>query len=298
MEQTNPETRNNPPPKHTGEEMERMRMQAVTRVSAGESPETVIRSLGLSRSCIYKWLAKFRKGGASALRAKSLSGRPAKVEAEQIRWLRGALLQPNPPANEAIGFSGLWTREMIRQLLFRRYGLVLSRVSVSRLLIKMGLVFHRNVAPAKNQMDLESARIKTMAMKARAEIFRCTHETMAQKNGGSLCQISTVNGRGEEYFMLAEGGLGDAVMEAFLDRLCSGRRRPAYLIVDDLPVYRSAAVRKKIMGFGQLLSVFYLPMRQAPAAARDLASCGTSLAFKGSKAPEGILEPKADLSKH
>lgn len=40
--------------------LEQIRIRAVQRVQAGESPETVIKTLGFSRACIYNWLARYR----------------------------------------------------------------------------------------------------------------------------------------------------------------------------------------------------------------------------------------------
>ena len=44
---------------------EALRILAVQRVEAGESPEEVIQSLGFHRSCIYVWLAIYQIGRAS-----------------------------------------------------------------------------------------------------------------------------------------------------------------------------------------------------------------------------------------
>jgi transposase len=58
--------------------LEQIRIRAVQRVQAGESPEVVIRALGFSTRCIYSWLAMYRAGGWDALKAKRISGRPRK----------------------------------------------------------------------------------------------------------------------------------------------------------------------------------------------------------------------------
>lgn len=44
-------------------ELEEIRIRAVKRVEAGESPEVVIKALGFTRARIYEWLAKYREGG-------------------------------------------------------------------------------------------------------------------------------------------------------------------------------------------------------------------------------------------
>ncbi|SDP31046.1 helix-turn-helix domain-containing protein, partial [Desulforhopalus singaporensis] len=38
--------------------LEAIRIRAVQRVEAGESPETVIKALGFTRTVIYQWIAK------------------------------------------------------------------------------------------------------------------------------------------------------------------------------------------------------------------------------------------------
>lgn len=64
--------------------LEEMRIRAVQRVEAGESPEAVIRTLGFSRSRIYEWIARYRGGGLAALKAKPVPGRPPRLQGPQL----------------------------------------------------------------------------------------------------------------------------------------------------------------------------------------------------------------------
>ena len=53
--------------------LEEIRIRAVKRVEAGESPEIVIKALGLTRARIYEWIAKLpgrRHRGASTPQGK------------------------------------------------------------------------------------------------------------------------------------------------------------------------------------------------------------------------------------
>ena len=43
--------------------LEAIRIRAVRRIEEGESPEVVIKALGMNRRTIYKWIAKYRELG-------------------------------------------------------------------------------------------------------------------------------------------------------------------------------------------------------------------------------------------
>ena len=67
--------------------LEAMRERAVRQVQEGESPEVVARVLGLDRSTVYGWLARYRRGGFGALKAKPLFGRPPKLDRRALKWI-------------------------------------------------------------------------------------------------------------------------------------------------------------------------------------------------------------------
>src|SRR4030042_732842 len=101
--------------------LEAIRMRAVQQVQKGESPEAVIRALGFSRICIYNWLARYREGGWEGLKAVKLNGRPPKLNGKQIRWIYNIGVTKNP-GQLKFPFA-LWTRDMISQLLLKKYGI-------------------------------------------------------------------------------------------------------------------------------------------------------------------------------
>ena len=73
--------------------LEAMRERAVRQVQEGESPEVVARVLGLDRSTVYGWLARYRRGGFGALKAKPLFGRPPKLDGRALKWIYATVTQ-------------------------------------------------------------------------------------------------------------------------------------------------------------------------------------------------------------
>src|SRR5580658_4940490 len=121
--------------------LEAMRERAVRSVHDGESPEAVARIIGISRSTIYGWLAQYRRGGWSALKAKPLFGRPPKLDGKKMKFVYDTVTQKNPMQLK-FAFA-LWTREMVARLIKVKFNISLSPVSVGRLLAQLGITCQR-----------------------------------------------------------------------------------------------------------------------------------------------------------
>ena len=128
------------------EALEQIRITAVQRVQAGESPEAVIKSIGFQRVCIYRWLSAYRFGGIDALRAKKLDGRPAILSGEQLMKLYTVVTSEDPRQYQ-FPFA-LWTVSIVREVIRTVFGVRMSAVSVWRTLKKLGLTPQRPVRRA------------------------------------------------------------------------------------------------------------------------------------------------------
>jgi transposase len=79
--------RNNDARKLSHDTLEEMRRRAVMSVQEGQSPEIVGQALGLNRTTIYDWLARYRRSGWDGLKAKPLAGRPPKLDSKKMKWI-------------------------------------------------------------------------------------------------------------------------------------------------------------------------------------------------------------------
>lgn len=265
--------------------LEELRIRAVQRVEAGESPEAVIRTLGFSRPRIYEWIARYREGGVEALRAKPIPGRPPRLTGPQLQWLYRAVTEKDPRQFQ-FEFA-LWTVGMIRVLIRRRFAVRLSEVSVGRLLRKLGLSPQRPLRRAYQQdpeavrrwLEEEYPAIKAEAKRAGAGIYFGDEagvrsdfhagttwaprgQTPVVRTTGArfgLNMISAITPRGALRFMIVKGRMTAAKFCVFLKRLLHKARRPVYLIVDGHPTHRAAAVKRFVQSTKGRLRLFCLP---------------------------------------
>lgn len=264
---------------------EAIRIQAVKRIEAGESPEVVARVLGFHRSCIYEWIAKYREGGLEALKAKPIPGAKPKLDGHQLQWLYQTIIGKNP-LQLKLPFA-LWTRAMVRELIRREFGIKLSEISVGRLLRKLGLTPQKPLNRAYQQnpqlvlewQARELPRIKAMARAEKAEIYYADESSIrsdyhagttwalkgqtpvVQSTGArfKLNMISAINPRGSFRFMIFEERMNAEVFCEFLKRLLYRAERPVYVIVDNHPVHRSYKVREFVEQTDGKLKLFFLP---------------------------------------
>lgn len=265
--------------------LEEIRIRAVRRVEAGESPEVVVKALGFHRSCIYEWIAKYREGGTEALRARPLDGRPTKLNGKQLRWIYKTVVGKNP-LQLKFPFA-LWTRSMVKELVQREFGVNLSVVSVGRLLKKLGFTPQKPLHRAKQQdsrlvidwMAKELPKIKAKAKRAGAALYFADESTIrsdyhagttwglkgktpvVSKSGSrfKVNMISAISPRGEMRFMAFEGSMNSERFIKFLRRLIHNADKPVFLVLDNHSVHRSTKVRQFVEGTDGKLTLFFLP---------------------------------------
>jgi len=265
--------------------LEEIRIRAVERVQAGESPEVVIQTLGFSRACIYNWLALYRAGGWAALKARALSGRPKKISGAQLNWLYGTIVGKSP-LQFRFEFA-LWTRPILQTLLWEEWKLKLSLSSISRLLKQLGLTCQRPLFRASEQdparirdwLEAEYPAIRELAKLEGAVMFfgdeagvrsdyhagttwgvkGQTPVVTRSVERARVNMLSAISSKGELRFMLEAGRVTGEVFVEFLRRLLHGATGPVFLIVDGAPIHRSKLVNAFLASTNGQLRLFFLP---------------------------------------
>ncbi len=74
-----------------------------------------------------------------------------------------------------------------------------------------------------------------------------------------ISMISVVTNLGTMRFRLYEGSLTGVLLLAFLEALVKGSARKVYVILDNLPLHKSHAVRDWAAAHADKIALFYLP---------------------------------------
>ena len=271
--------------KLTHEQSEYIRIQAVKAVRKNnKSPEDVIKTFGLHRANIYKWLAKYDAGGFSALKSNKAQG-PAPKLTEKQREKLGALLLKNPLQ---LKFEyALWTVEMAGQLIADKFDVLYSKVQVGRLLKKLGLSRQRPIERAYQQdpvkvqewLNKTFPAIKKEAKKQKRDIYFADEagfhataqygttwapvgETPIIKTNGQRQKvncISAINNKGKMRFMIFEERFTGLVFINFLKRLMHKQSNAITLIVDGHRTHFTKEVKSYLESLKGKLKIYQLP---------------------------------------
>jgi transposase len=266
--------------------LEALRIRAVRAIQEqGAHPEEVAATLGLRRSTVYGWLAKFREGGWDALRAKPVPGRPPKLSATQLRRLYGLIVGADP-RQLSFGFA-LWTREMVREVIRREFAVALSVVSVGRLLRTLGLspqrplwrAYQQNPAAVEQWKTETFPAIRSQAKKNGATVYFLDeaglrsdhhagttwapvgHTPVVATTGArhTINLISVITAQGALRFSTYDGNLNAEKFIEFCRKLLHDTSGPVYLVLDGHPAHRATATKTFVASTAGRLHLFFLP---------------------------------------
>ncbi len=122
-------------PAGSAEALERRRERAIELLREGWQPVDVAQKVGVDRRSVRRWRAAFEREGRSGLEARTVPGRPLKLDARERAELEQLLLQGAVRA----GYStDLWTCPRVRDLIAREFDVEYHVDHIGRLLRSLG----------------------------------------------------------------------------------------------------------------------------------------------------------------
>ena len=266
--------------------LEHIRKVAVQRVvEDGEAPSDVMKSLGLCRTSIYRWLRKFKDEGLEALVEKIAQGPEPKLTEKQRQQVKRWILGKDP---RQYGFDfGLWSRRIVQTLIVEKMGIDLGLTAVGRLLASLDITPQKPLRRAYERDPVAVAlwqketypKLRKRAKRLAAKIFFLDEagfqsdppqgrtyglkgQTPVVRTSGqrqSLNVISAVNARGEFWAASYPGKLNAEAFVAFLQNFIDSQPGKVFLVVDGHPAHKANVVKAYLKSLQGRLELHFLP---------------------------------------
>jgi transposase len=267
-----------------------LRRAAVRAVIVEGRPQSEVAKLfGVTRQSVNGWVMSHRKGGEQALAAGRRGRRPGEQLA-LLPWQQAQIarsVREKNPDQLRLPFF-LWTREAVRDLIERRFGVRLALTTVGRYLRRWGFTpqkplrraFEQNPEVVKKWLDEIYPAIAAKAKREGAQVLwsdemglRSDHtagtswsprgKTPVIKGTGqrfSCNVISAVSNQGALQFMVFTGNANAELFIGFLRRLIrQAKGRKLYLIVDGHSSHHAKAVKRFVERNKHLLALYFIP---------------------------------------
>jgi len=264
---------------------ELIRRWAVRRVKAGEKPSDVMKSYGLCRTTIYRWLRVVQRDGEKALRARQHPGPEGKLTAAQKLKVRQWISGKDP---RQYGFDfGLWTRQIVAALIDQRFGVKVGVTAVGRLFAELDITPQKPLRRAYERDPKAIARWKTQeypklrarAKRRGAKIFFLdeagvrsdqvlgrtwglrgqTPEVPTSGKRQSVSAISAVNALGEFWCEIYTERLNASKFIDLLGHFMRRRKSPVFLVLDSHPAHIAKSVAQYVQQLRGRLELHFLP---------------------------------------
>jgi transposase len=267
---------------------EERRRQVIGLRQAGLTYDAIAAQVGLTRTGVFDICKRFAGRGAAGLKTGPRGPEPGHgrfLDAGQEAEVCG-LIRRHTPDELDLPFA-LWSRAAVRELIRRRFGVRLAVRTTGTYLARWGFTAQK---PLRRAYEQDPAAVRrwlrrdypAIAARARAEAGTIfwgdetglrsddvrgrgyaprgrTPEVRVNHKRAGLGLISAVTNKGELRWMVLDGAVKAPDLIRFLARLVRDVGRKVFLILDRLPVHRSAKVRAWLAGREAEIEVFHLP---------------------------------------
>jgi len=299
--------------------LEHLRLTAVRRVlEDGEAPSEVMKSMGLCRTSIYRWLREQEEGGWAALAEKIAQGPEPKLTEKQRQQVRRWIVGKDP---RQYGFDyGLWTRRIVQGLIEKKLGVSLGLTAIGRLLASLEITpqkplrraYERDPQAVQEWLKDRYPTLRRRAKKYGAKIYFLDeagfhsdpvlgrtyglkgHTPVVPTSGQrqSINAISAVNAKGGFWYNVYSGKLNAGRFVEFLQDFMKGRRERVMLVVDGHPSHKAKKVAAYVKSLCGKLELHFLPPLRSGLESRRvcLESCENQRTKQETAAQERIVE--------
>jgi transposase len=266
---------------------EERRRQVIGLRQAGQTYDAIAAQAGLSPTGVFDICQRFAEHGAAGLKTGPRGPEPGYgrflTTAQEVE-ARDLIRRHTPDALDLP--LALWSRAAVRALIRQRFGVRLAVRTMGTDLARWGFTAQKPLRRAYEQDPAvrrwlrrdylaiaarakaeggticwgDETGLRSDAVRGRSYAPRGrTPEVRVNHKRAGLGLISAVTNTGELRWMVLEGAVKAPSLRRFLARLVRDADQKVFLILDRLPVHRSAKVRTWLAGREAEIEVFYLP---------------------------------------
>ncbi len=304
---------------------EALRKRAVAAyLQGGLTQGEVATRFGVSRMIVSTWLKLYRMAGEDALAAHlrgPVKGTGCLLTKKQAETIRRQVIDKCPEQLKLPFY--LWTREAVRDLIQRKFGITVAIRTVGNYLRAWGFTpqkpvrraYEQSTAAVKQWLDdtypalvkrtkAENAIIywgDEMGMRSDHQVGRSyglRGQTPMIPGTGQRFQcnmISAVTNQGHLCFQVFEGSFNVKLFLGFLKRLQKQAQRKVLLIVDGHPVHRAKLVQAWRAKHQHELELIYLPTYSPELNPDEMLNQDVKSNAIGRRRPKTVTELKAEV---
>lgn len=265
-----------------------LRDQIIRLRKHGKKNKDVAEYLGISVQHASTVWQKYNEGGRKKILLGTRGrrrGEKRTLSEEQEREVQKLIIEHTP---DQLKFSfALWTREAVRQLIRRRYGVDMPVRTVGEYLKRWGFTPQKPIKRAREQnsaavsrwLETDYPKIAAMAKKEKAQVY-WGDETGVQNEANRvsgygpkgktpvlrvtakrahISMISAITNEGKIRFMIYREAMTQEKLITFMERLIRDTGGKVYLILDNLKSHHGKKVTEWLAKHKNQIAVFYLP---------------------------------------
>ena len=304
-----------------------IRRDAIKMIKRGDKKKDVALFYGVHVNTVRDWWKLYNKEGH-----KSLSYKKRGVKSEDRKLLnkdQEAAIQKmiiDVMSDQLKLDYALWTTRAVRDLIAREFSITIGRRAVGNYLNSWGFTPQKPKKRAYEQcskkvqkwLEEEYPAIKEKAKQEKATIhwgdetgvknnnhhgrsYAPKGKTPVKKHVSkrfSINMISTVTNQGLVQFMIYKENMNSDVFIQFLEQLVKSQETKVFLILDNLRVHHSKAVKKWAKENAETIELFYLPSYSPERNPDEYLNCDLKYGLSDKPAPKTQEKMKENLENH
>lgn len=311
----------------SNEVKEDIRKRAIRLSKGGKKQIEIASLLGVNKNSVNTWCSNYKRDGVKGLKEKARGhkkGDGRLLFASQEKEVQ-LMITDKMPEQLKLPY-GLWTRQSIRDLIKREFGVNLAIRTVGDYLHRWGFTppkpkkkaYEQNPKAVGRWLNEEYPAILKLAKQEKAEIHwgdetgvrnDCHYGRSYAPKGKtpvkekeakriSLNMVSTVTNQGKVRFMTYKGSMDSKMFINFLKRLVKEEKKKIYLILDNLKVHHSKIVKEWVAKNKEKIALFFLPSYSPERNPDEYLNCDLKYGLAQKVSPKDEEQLKKNVRSH